>query len=259
MKSRSPSARPSLCSVCGGLSIRQLKGFHCVLRIPALCSVSGGPSVWQLQGFDCVLKMESGNITDQEYSAEVIFFRDHQAYLIFVSFGSLILGIPLAWNVLWHLKERFSVQSQIWSRFAVTVIVAWCSSVRKLALAFQIATNAKGRGVLRLLLLQQQIKMLCIPALCLQIFIAAYPSMACHPLICLILEIVFLIVTTNRSVSTLSVAMGRYIQCWVYVGRLMQWIIFPDCFISLRTRWSHSWRKRPSSRVLHGFILHCLE
>ena len=53
--------------------------------------------------------MDSGNVTDEEYLAEVIFFRDHQAYLIFVSFGSLILGIPLAWNVLWHLKERFSI------------------------------------------------------------------------------------------------------------------------------------------------------
>ena len=85
-------------------------------------------SLWWLFGLTTTrLKMESGNVTDEAYSAEVIFFRDHQAYLIFVSFGSLILGIPLAWNVLWHLKERFSVQSQIWSKFAVTVIT-WCSS-----------------------------------------------------------------------------------------------------------------------------------
>ena len=103
---------------------------------------------------------------------------------------------------------NLDLQKCLWSkRFHRSL----CSST------FQIATNAKGRGVLRLLLLQQQIKMLCVPALCLQIFIVAYPSMACHPLICLILEVVFLIVTTNRSVSTLSVAMGRYIQYWVYV------------------------------------------
>ena len=38
------------------------------------------------------------------YAMEVL-FRDHHVTLFCVSLGSLILGFPLAWNVLWHLKE----------------------------------------------------------------------------------------------------------------------------------------------------------
>ena len=76
---------------------------------------------------------------------------------------------------------------------------------------FQIATDARGRGVLRLLLIQQQTNILCIPALCLQLFIVAYPSRSipiAMPL-CLILEILFMVVSTNRIVAHLTLALGR--------------------------------------------------
>ena len=34
--------------------------------------------------------------------------KDYHVALSFICLGSLFLGIPLAWNMLWHLKERIS-------------------------------------------------------------------------------------------------------------------------------------------------------
>ena len=74
---------------------------------------------------------------------------------------------------------------------------------------FQVATNAKGRGVLRLLLVQQQINLLCIPALCLQLFAMVNSSQQQPRVLCLILEILYNIVTVNRVVSDMAVSLGR--------------------------------------------------
>ena len=76
--------------------------------------------------------------------------------------------------------------------------------------AFQIATDSKGRGVLRILLIQQQMNLLCIPALCLQLIVVAYPSTNMPNLVCLLLEMLFMLVSTNRAISDLAVALGRY-------------------------------------------------
>ena len=60
--------------------------------------------------------MEFDNLTGQgnmtAYAMEVL-IRDHRVVLISVSLGSLILGLPLAWNMLWHLKARFSNCTEI--------------------------------------------------------------------------------------------------------------------------------------------------
>ena len=77
-------------------------------------------------------------------------------------------------------------------------------SAMSLMFFFQIASSARGRGVLRLLLIQQQMNLLCIPALCLNILPLEYP-----PLVCQIIEIMAMIVTINRTVGDLAVAMGR--------------------------------------------------
>ena len=47
------------------------------------------------------------------YAMEVLLTNHPQARvaLFCVLLGSLILGIPLAWNVLWHLKASCSMQS----------------------------------------------------------------------------------------------------------------------------------------------------
>ena len=80
----------------------------------------------------------------------------------------------------------------------------------RLLFSFQIASSAKGRGVLRLLLIQHQINLLCIPTLCLQFLVLGYPlHIHVPPLICLLLEILVTMVTTNRTVCNLAVALGR--------------------------------------------------
>ena len=57
-------------------------------------------------------KMELDNITAQEDatkgSALEALFEEHHVALVIVCISSLILGIPLLWNVLWHLKESLS-------------------------------------------------------------------------------------------------------------------------------------------------------
>ena len=74
----------------------------------------------------------------------------------------------------------------------------------------QTATTARGRGVLRLLLIQQQTNLLCVPALCLQLFIIIYPSESTPLMLCLFLQVLFVIVQTNRGVSHLTMALERY-------------------------------------------------
>ena len=56
--------------------------------------------------------MELNNITAQEnmangFALEAL-IEEHNVALVIVCLGSLILGVPLAWNVLWHLKESLS-------------------------------------------------------------------------------------------------------------------------------------------------------
>ena len=56
--------------------------------------------------------MELNNITAQEnmangFALEAL-IEEHHVALVIVCLGSLILGVPLAWNVLWHLKESLS-------------------------------------------------------------------------------------------------------------------------------------------------------
>ena len=48
------------------------------------------------------------------YAMEVLLTQHPQARvaLFWVILGSLILGVPLAWNVLWHLNVSFSMQSK---------------------------------------------------------------------------------------------------------------------------------------------------
>ena len=76
--------------------------------------------------------------------------------------------------------------------------------------AFQVATNVKGRGVLRLLLLQQQLRLLSIPALLLQLFMLAFPSWLLHFLLCISFDVVTLIVDAHQLISSITIATGRY-------------------------------------------------
>ena len=75
--------------------------------------------------------------------------------------------------------------------------------------SFQVASDARGRGVLRLLLRQQQINLLCIPALCLQVVLLTYPSTKMPPALCLSFDIAALLVCVNRIISIFTIALGR--------------------------------------------------
>ena len=49
--------------------------------------------------------VQEDNLPDGYAMEELI--RDHHVALFCVCLGSLILGLPLAWNILWHLRVRF--------------------------------------------------------------------------------------------------------------------------------------------------------
>ena len=71
------------------------------------------------------------------------------------------------------------------------------------------ATNQSGRGVLRLLLIQQQINMICVPAMCLQIFLCANVPIHTPQWLCMFDGIMWTIVALNRIISDAVVAVGR--------------------------------------------------
>ena len=74
---------------------------------------------------------------------------------------------------------------------------------------FQVATNQSGRGVLRLLLIQQQINMICVPAMCLQIFLFANLPIHTPQWLCLSKDIMWRIVALNRIINDAVIAVGR--------------------------------------------------
>ena len=61
--------------------------------------------------------MELENITAQEIVEEglevEVPFQDHRPALVFICLGSLVMGLVLAYNKLWHLKESVSNRGYI--------------------------------------------------------------------------------------------------------------------------------------------------
>ena len=51
--------------------------------------------------------MSDEHKANEDYAMEIL-LRDFQVVLFATCLGSLILGLPLAWNLLWHLKVRLS-------------------------------------------------------------------------------------------------------------------------------------------------------
>ena len=82
--------------------------------------------------------------------------------------------------------------------------------------SFQVATNAKGRGVLRLLLLQQQINMLEVPVICLQLTLLAFPDWRApvkdYRAFCTVFDIITRFTLMVRYMSNFVIALGRYID-----------------------------------------------
>ena len=104
------------------------------------------------------------------------FLSDYQIALSTICIGSILLGLPLMTNMLWHL---------------------------------QVANNNSGRGVLRLIRLHTHINLLCVPMICADLIILASPYRKMPLPVCLCLEWVITFTWINGSFRGLTIALGR--------------------------------------------------
>ena len=102
---------------------------------------------------------------------------NYQIPLLILSIISVILGLPLNINMLWHL---------------------------------QVANNNSGRGVLRLIRLQTHINFMCVPLICANLIILAFPSERMPFLMCTCIEWLSMFIAYNGSFRGLMIALGRY-------------------------------------------------
>ena len=84
--------------------------------------------------------MDSENITvygnfTQGYAMEVA-FSCHSTALLGVILGSLILGLPLAWNILWHLKVSVCQYDSLGLRYVIFLIYMYCMNQQVECLQF---------------------------------------------------------------------------------------------------------------------------
>ena len=88
------------------------------------------------------------------YAMEVL-IREHYVALFCVNIGSLAMGLPLAWNTLWNLKERISKEFK-----QLPATKSHYCIIRNLPpnkLFFSDSNRSKRERCLRLLLVQQQV------------------------------------------------------------------------------------------------------
>ena len=102
------------------------------------------------------------------------FLSDHVGPLSAVCVASLILGLPLMVNALWHLR---------------------------------VSSNASGRGVLRLLKRQYCINLLGIPAILMELAVLAMPTESMPSSVCLYLEWTVGFVRSNHDLGGLGIAL----------------------------------------------------
>ena len=74
---------------------------------------------------------------------------------------------------------------------------------------FQVATNASGRGVLRLILQQKRLNLLEILVLCIQLLLLAFPTWEAPLMFCMLYETLARFVLAGRWMSSLAIALGR--------------------------------------------------
>ena len=102
--------------------------------------------------------------------------NDHQIALSAICIVSLVLGLPITINMLWHL---------------------------------QVANNNSGRGVLRLIRLHALINLLCVPMICADLVILGSPYQKMPLIMCGCLEWVTTFTWINGSFRGLMIALGR--------------------------------------------------
>ena len=101
---------------------------------------------------------------------------DYQFALSTICIVSVILGLPLNINMLWHL---------------------------------QVANNNSGRGVLRLIRLHTLINLLCVPMICADLIILAFPSEKMPLLMCVSIDWVTMFIWINGSFKGLMITLAR--------------------------------------------------
>ena len=103
---------------------------------------------------------------------------DHQLALSTICMLSVMMGLPLNMNMLWHL---------------------------------QVANNSTGRGVLRLIRLHTLINILCVPMICADLIILAYPSEKMPLFMCVCIDWVTMFIWANGSFKGLMIALARWV------------------------------------------------
>ena len=118
----------------------------------------------------------TANCSSECEHAMMELLSDHQVSLSIVCIASMVLGLPLMVNLLWHL---------------------------------QVANNTSGRGVLRLIRLHAFLNLICLPMICADLMILASPSKKMPLYLCGCLEWVITFMWVNGSFRGFMIALGR--------------------------------------------------
>ena len=149
-----------------------------------------------------------------------LLLRDHTASLCIMCLMSLIFGSPLAANMLWNLREYHSLPlwalycDQYWIKnqlFFLILNIMYKFVNSSGWLQPRVASNATGRGVLRLIQLQQRLNLLSVLIICMELVILYYPSEKMSDFFCIPFEGMFVFMLVNRQLSSIFIGLGRQV------------------------------------------------
>ena len=89
---------------------------------------------------------------------------------------------------------------------------SWYENDWEIQFTFQVATNSRGRGVLRLILQQQQINILLVLVIATQLVILAFPTWKAPKTFCVSFDIILRFVLIVRYLFNFTIASGRYLK-----------------------------------------------
>ena len=114
------------------------------------------------------------NVSTAEHALALL-LSDYTIALVVICLVGLIFGTPLSANMLWNLR---------------------------------VATDASGRGVLRLILLQQRLNLLSAMLICMELLILAFP-LGMPSKFCIPFESAAWFILVNRQLSSICIGLGR--------------------------------------------------
>ena len=77
------------------------------------------------------------------------------------------------------------------------------------ALPLRVATDASGRGVLRLIQLHQRLSILSVPAICVQLALLLVPELKLPSPLCMCFEGLLIFMRMNQHLGSFAIATGR--------------------------------------------------